>query len=119
MKWLNEKTGVIANCEQTEPVLENEMMVSGYLCENGSFKRDPDGPDILHQPAPGQVCVEDDDPRILELMSGPTPEELVERDMNSPLVLAVLTAVDTDGKTATRISAALKQTYSEMGEKSV
>lgn len=62
MKWYNASTGVTAVCEQLEPILSNGQIQRGR--RNGSFVHDPKGPDILHQVVPGQIEVEDDDPRI-------------------------------------------------------
>lgn len=62
MKWYNATTGVIAACEQMEPVLLNGQVQRGR--RNGEFIHEDNGRDILHRVAPGQIQVEDDDPRV-------------------------------------------------------
>lgn len=67
MKWINESTGVIAACEQLEPILLNGRVQRGIrrkTPQGDVFTHDSKGPDILHRVVPGQVQVEDDDPRI-------------------------------------------------------
>lgn len=67
MKWYNPSTGVTAACEQLEPVLSNGQIQRGRrrrTTQGEVFDHDEKGPDILHQVVPGQIEVEDDDPRI-------------------------------------------------------
>lgn len=61
--WLNNRTGVLAACEQFEPEFENGRMVRGK--RNGVFVPDSKGPDILHRTVSGQIEMEDTDPRVL------------------------------------------------------
>lgn len=63
MKWLNVNAGVVAACEQLEPILSNGQVQRGRN-RGGVFNHDPKGPDILHRVTPGQVEVDDGDPRI-------------------------------------------------------
>ena len=63
MKWYNESKGVIAACEQLEPVFQNGHMRRGRNLPGG-FVDDEKGIDILHRVIPGQVQVQDDDPRV-------------------------------------------------------
>jgi len=62
MKWYNASAGVIAMCEQLEPVLQNGQIRRGK--QNGQFVDDPKGRDILHRVIPGQIQVADNDPRV-------------------------------------------------------
>lgn len=63
MKWLNISQGVVAAGEQLEPVFQNGLMRRGHN-KPGGFEDDPKGIDILHRITPGQIQVEDNDPRI-------------------------------------------------------
>lgn len=69
MKWLNETTLTLANCQQLQPKLDKKgEIVRGYLLPDGRFKKDKKGPDIEHEPIPGQVELPDDDPRVLAFL---------------------------------------------------
>ncbi len=60
--WLNEAKGVLAKCEQVEPVTQNGRMIRGK--RNGEFVQSSKGPDILHQTVSGQVELDETDPRV-------------------------------------------------------
>lgn len=60
--WLNAARGVLAACEQLEPILQNGRVQRGK--RNGNFVPDGKGPDILHQVVTGQIEMEDTDPRV-------------------------------------------------------
>lgn len=63
MRWLNESKGVIASGEQLEPILSNGQVQRGRRIGN-TFEHDAKGVDILHRVTPGQIEVQDDDPRV-------------------------------------------------------
>lgn len=67
MKWYNASTGVIAACEQLEPILNNGKVQRGRLTRTRDgevFTHDENGADILHRAILGQIQVADDDPRV-------------------------------------------------------
>jgi hypothetical protein len=110
MKWLNEAKGVLSAGEQLEPVLDDQgNFINGHL-ENGEFKPDEKGPDILHRPVPGQIQVADDDPRVIAFKNRKvkTIEQRVEEQMNSPAVIAVRAGMNTNGAADERIRQALR-----------
>ena len=67
------------------------------------------------QPGFAERALPDDHPEILDFqrrLSGElTPDEHADRDMESPIVKAILAAVNSNGATAARVRAALKQSY--------
>lgn len=111
MKWLNENAGILSSCEQLRPVLDGKgEMIRGHLLNDGTFKQDPKGLDILHEPVPGQVQLADNDPIVWEFMNRKTKtvEQIVEQQMSSPAVLAVKAALNSNGAADSRIRAALR-----------
>lgn len=111
MKWLNESAGTLSDCEQLEPVLENGQIIHGYML-NGEFRRDPKGPDILHQPIHGQLELEDDDPLVLAHLARvnrvKTLDERVEDEMNSLSVASIKAALNSNGQADQRMRTAIR-----------
>lgn len=60
--WLNPASGVLAACEQLEPILLNGQVQRGK--RNGEFVHNPRGIDILHRTVSGQLELDEDDSRI-------------------------------------------------------
>lgn len=113
--YLNESKNVLSTGEQLQPVLENGHLIYGRLMPDGTFLRDPPdvdikGPDILHEPIPGQECLADDDPRVIAFMNRgvKTIDQLVEFEMNSIAVLALRAAMNNDAAADERMRNAIR-----------
>lgn len=64
--WLNEEQGMLSSCLQLRPKVDkNGEFIKGRLLEDGRFKKDPKGQDLEHEPIPGQVELDENDPRVL------------------------------------------------------
>jgi hypothetical protein len=114
MKWLIESKGVLSHAgEMLEPVLDdNGQMIKGYQLEGVDFKVDQKGPDILHQPIPGQECLPDDHPKVVAFLNRlnriKTLDERVDDEMNSTSVAAIRAALNTNGQADLRMRAAIR-----------
>lgn len=115
-RWLNESTLTLSACEQLQPVRDEAgNFVTGYLLADGTFKPDktgdPPGPDIQHEPIPGQVELPEDDPRVLAFLNRrvKTVDQLVESIMNSLAILAIRVALDSTGEIDNKMRAAIRQ----------
>jgi hypothetical protein len=112
MKWLIESKGILSHAgEMLEPVLDgNGQMIKGYQLESGDFKVDQKGPDILHQPIPGQECLPDDHPKVMAHLARrvKTIDQRVEDIMNSAQVVAARAILNSNGAADERARAALR-----------
>ena len=111
MMWFNEQQKVLSSDLQLRPVLDrNGEMIRGHILPDGQFRQDPKGPDIFHEPVPGQVQLEDNDPIVLAFINRKTKtvEQIVEQHMNSPAVLAVKAALNSNGAADLRIRQAIR-----------
>lgn len=70
---------------------------------------------LCPQPGFAERAIQDDDPELLEFyrrINGDlTPDEKADRDMQSPMVRAILAAVNSNGATEARVRSTLKSAY--------